>query len=464
MQIKTAFAIISLLTRGAFSQSINDLSTWPPGPGQALQPQQPDVELVSILSQIDPNRIQTIIEKLVSFGTRHTCSNQTDPVRGIGAARDWIASQMQSFAAQSNGQMVVTVPSYLQAATKSGSIPHDTVISNIIATLKGTQEPNRVYVVSGHYDSRVTDILNFTDDAPGADDDGSGVAISMELARIMATHKPAATIIFAVVAGEEQDLFGSNFLATTLKKNGTDVQGMLDNDIVGASVGDDGTVDKTNIRMFVSGLPPSNTASQNSNLASIGGENDSPAHQLGRFVAEVSQNSVTNMSVRAIYRPDRFLRGGDQESFLSQGFPAVRFTEPHENFAHQHQDVRVVNGVQFGDLAQFVDFKFTAQVGKVNGAAIWSLAQAPGTPKGLVIDTSNLTNNSTLKWNADSNPNIAGYEVVWRATYLPEWTNVISVGKVNTATVNLSKDNVQMGVRAVGKNGFKSPAAFPMPG
>lgn len=165
--------------------------------------------------------------------------------------------------------------------------------------------------------------------------------------------------------------------------------------------------------------------------------------------------------MRTIYRPDRFLRGGDQESFLDQGFPAVRFTEPHENFAHQHQDVRVVNGVQFGDLAEFVDFQFTAQVAKVNGAAIWSLAQAPGTPKGLVIDTSNLTNNSTLTWNVDSNPNIAGYEVVWRATNLPEWSNVISVGKVNTATVNLSKDNVQMGVRAVGANGFKSPAAFP---
>lgn len=192
--------------------------------------------------------------------------------------------------------MVVTVPNYLQKATTSGSIPHDTVISNVIATLKGSVEPNRVYVVSGHYDSRVTDILNFSDDAPGADDDASGVAVSMELARIMATHKPAATIIFAAVAGEEQDLFGSNFLATTLKKNGSDVQGMLDNDIVGASVADDGTVDKTDIRMFVSGLPPSNTASQNTNLASIGGENDSPAHQLGRFVAEVAQNTATNMS------------------------------------------------------------------------------------------------------------------------------------------------------------------------
>ncbi|KAF8953682.1 putative M28-family peptidase [Flammula alnicola] len=438
------------------------LSIWPPGPGQVLVPQQPDQELVSILNQIDPNRIQAIIEKLVSFGTRHTMSNQTDPVRGIGAARDWIASQMRSFAAASNGRMTVTVPSYVQQPVPE--IPNATVISNIVATLTGSKEPNRVYVVSGHYDSRVTNILNFIDDAPGADDDGSGVAISMELARIMATHQPAATIMFAVVAGEEQGLFGSNFMATTLKQNGVDVQGMLDNDIVGASQADDGTIDKTDIRMFVSGLPPSNTANQNLALASIGGENDSPAHQLGRFVAEVSQNTATQLNVRAIYRPDRFLRGGDHESFLDQGFPAVRFTEPHENFAHQHQDVRVAaNGEQFGDLTEFVDFDFTAKVGKVNGAAIWSLAQAPGTPKGLTIDVSALSNNSTLSWNVDSNPDIAGYEVVWRETDLPQWNRVIPVGLVNQVTVKLSKDNVQMGVRAVGKNGFKSPAAFPTP-
>ena len=247
-----------------------------------------------MLSQVDPKRIEAIITKLVSFGTRHTLSSQTDPVRGIGAARDWIAAQMQSFAAASNGAMTVDVPSYVQQP--SSRIPNATVISNIVATLTGTTEPNRVYVVSGHYDSRVTNVLNGVDDAPGADDDASGVAVSMELARIMATHRPAATIMFAVVAGEEQGLFGSNFMATILKQQGVDVQGMLDNDIVGASKGDDGTSDPFDIRMFVSGIPSSNTAAQNNALASIGGENDSPAHQLGRFVAEVSQNFVTQMN------------------------------------------------------------------------------------------------------------------------------------------------------------------------
>jgi hypothetical protein len=287
----------------------------------------------------------------------------------------------------------------------------------------------------------------------------------MELARVMATHIPAATIMFATVAGEEQGLFGSNFMAETLSGQGADVQGMLDNDIVGSSTADDGTVDKFDIRMFVQGLPSNNTANQNLNLAAIGGEFDSPAHQLGRMVAEVSQNVVTQMNVRSIFRPDRFLRGGDHESFLKQGFPAVRFTEPHENFAHQHQNTRIVDGVQFGDLIEFVDIDFTTRVAKVNGAAIWSLAQAPGTPKNLIIDTAFLTNNSTLTWDVDPNADaISGYEVVWRETDTPQWSQVIEVGMVNSVTVLLSKDNVQMGVRAVGKNGFKSPAAFPMPG
>ncbi|KIM44180.1 hypothetical protein M413DRAFT_17944 [Hebeloma cylindrosporum] len=446
-----------LVVRGLYAFSL--LAT--AGPGHLLIPQQPDAELISMLKQIDPNRMKATVEKLVSFGTRHALSNQTDPVRGIGAARDWIAAQMRTYAAASNGRMVVTVPSYVQQP--SSRIPNATVISNIVATLTGSKEPNRVYVISGHYDSRVTDILNFDADSPGADDDASGVAISMELARIMATHQPAATIMFAVVAGEEQGLFGSNFMATTLKQNGVDVQGMLDNDIVGSPKGDDGTIDQFDIRMFVSGLPPSNTANQNLQLASIGGENDSPAHQLGRFVAEVSQNAVTQMNVRAIYRPDRFLRGGDHLSFLSQGFPAVRFTEPHEDFKHQHQDTRVVDGTQFGDLIDFVDFDFTARVAKVNGAALWSLAQAPGTPKGAVVDVSTLTNNSTLMWVADPHAD-AGYEVVWRETDKPQWARVIPVGQVNTVNVKLSKDNVQMGIRAVGKNGFRSPAAFPVPG
>ncbi|KAJ7328807.1 aminopeptidase [Mycena albidolilacea] len=463
MHLRQAIILLGLLTVQALAQLatyesfLQVASDWPPGPGAVLVPQQPDDELTAMMAQVDPARIQAIITKLVSFGTRATMSNQTDPLRGIGAARDWIASEMRTFAATSGGRMTVSVPNYVQ--TPSGSITRNTVISNIVATLKGSTDPNRIYVVSGHYDSRVSSDTNFVDDAPGADDDASGVAVSMELARVMATHTPAATIMFAAVAGEEQGLFGSAFMASGLKNMSADVQGMLNNDIVGSSTADDGTTDPFNIRMFAQGIPSTENLAKITSRVDIGAENDSPIRQLGRFVVEVASNAVTQMNVQMVYRPDRFLRGGDHLSFIDQGYPAVRFTEPHENFAHQHQDVRVVNGVQFGDLVQFCDFEFNARVARVNGVALWSLAQAPGTPKGLTLDTSVLTNNSTLRWTRD--PAAAGYEVVWRASEDAFWTHVVPVGKVSSATVLLSKDNAQFGVRAVGANGFKSPAAFP---
>ncbi|KAJ7187144.1 Zn-dependent exopeptidase [Mycena filopes] len=463
MHLFQRLTVLTLLTAKALAQLssyeefLQGASDWPPGPGALLVPQQPNAELTAMMAQIDPARIEAIITKLVSFGTRNTMSNQTDPARGIGAARDWIASEMRTFAASSGGRMTVAVPNYLQ--TRTGSIIQNTVISNVVATLKGSTDPNRIYVVSGHYDSRVSDVTNFLSDSPGANDDASGVAVAMELARVMANHTSIATIMFAAVAGEEQGLFGSAFMASGLKNASADVQGMLNNDIVGSSTGDDGTTDPFNIRMFAQGVPTTETLSQMTSRIDIGAENDSRIRQLGRFVVEVASNAVTQMNVQMVYRPDRFLRGGDHESFIANGYPAVRFTEPHENFAHQHQDIRVVNGVQFGDLIQFCDFEFNARVARVNGVALWSLAQAPGTPKGLTLDTSVLTNNSTLRWTGDAAA--AGYEVVWRASEDAFWTHVVPVGKVTTATVLLSKDNAQFGVRAVGANGFKSPAAFP---
>ena len=273
------------------------LFDWPPSSphaGETLVPQAPDKELLQIMSQIDPNRIRAIIEKLVSFGTRHTLSSQTDPARGIGAARDWIAQEMRTFAAASDGQMTVTVQSYIQ--TPAFGIPNNTRISNILATLKGSVDPNRVYVVSGHYDSRVTDIMNGVDNSPGADDDASGVAVSMELARIMATHRPAATIVLAAVAGEEQGLYGANFMAQQFQDAGVDIQGMFTNDIIGSSTAEDGTVDPNNIRLFAQGMPTTDTPAQEAHRASIGGENDSAARELGRFAAEVATNDATEMT------------------------------------------------------------------------------------------------------------------------------------------------------------------------
>jgi peptidase M28-like protein len=426
-------------------------------PGQA-----PDRELREILREIDPRRIEATIRRLVAFGTRHTLSVQNDPVRGIGAARDWIYQQLQTYAAASGGRMTVEKQAFVQPV--SNRIPVPTTITNVIATLRGSVTPDRIYVVTGHYDSRVTDVLNATADAPGADDDASGVAVIMELARVMATRKSEATLVFAAVAAEEQGLYGSDHMAQVLKNAGADVQAMFSNDIVGTGNAHDGHPARPHeVRLFVEGVPTTETPAQASIRQSVGGENDGPSRQLGRFATSVATNPQTDMDVHVIWRRDRYLRGSDHISFLLRGYPAARFTEPRENFNHEHQDVRVENGVQFGDLIEFVDFAYIARVARVNAATLWSLAQAPGTPKGVVIDTTQLTNKSTLSWQLGPEPDLAGYEIVWRDSTAADWQHVIGVGKVTTATVDISKDNVQFGVRAVDRSGHRSPAAAPAP-
>jgi len=431
------------------------------GPGNPLHPQHPDAELRAILRDVNPANIEMIVRRLAGFGTRHTLSSQDDPVRGIGAARDWIFATLQSYAAASGGRMTVELQSFVQQP--GPRLPVPTVITNVIATLHGDSAPGRVYVVSGHYDSRVTDVMNATSDAPGADDDASGVAVAMELARVMATRHSEATIVFAAVAGEEQNLYGSTFMAQTMKAANTDVQGMFTNDIVGSSTAEDGTRDRRTVRLFAEGVPTSETPQQAATRQNVGGENDSATRQLARFAADVADNGATSMNIRLIWRRDRYLRGGDQISFVTQGYPAARFTEPAEDFAHQHQDVRVENGVQFGDLPEFCDFEYIAGVARVNAATLWSLAQGPGTPKNVRILAATLTNNTTLRWNRGTEADLAGYEVVWRETTSPEWTHVIAVGDVTEATIDLSKDNVFFGVRAVDTAGHHSPVAFPVP-
>ena len=434
----------------------------PSGPGLPTRPQSPDRQLRDLLREIDQRRIEATVTRLTGFGTRHTLSSQTDPVRGIGAARDWLYARFQEIAATSGGRMTVALQSFVQPA--GPRIPVPTTITNVIATLRGTTSPDRVYVVSGHYDSRVTDVLDFSSDAPGADDDGSGVAAVLELARVLATRPVEATLMFVAYAGEEQGLFGSTYMAQQLKTANTDVQGMFSNDIIGASQAWDGTApDPRTVRLFVEGVPTSETAQQTAIRQSVGGENDGPARQLARFVQDVAQNEATGMRVRVIWRRDRFLRGSDHIPFLQQGYPAGRFTEPRENFNHEHQNTRVENGVQFGDLAQFCDFGYIARVTRVNAATLWSLAQGPSTPKGVQIVAAVLTNSSTLRWQRGTEPDLAGYEVLWRETTAPAWTHVITVGDVTTATVELAKDNVHFGVRAVDRDGHRSPVAYPVP-
>lgn len=431
------------------------------GGGRPPLAQPPDRELRAILREVDPRRIEANIRKLVSFGTRHTLSTQDDPNRGIGAARDWIFAEMGKYAARSNGRMTVELQSYIQPP--ADRIPVPTRITNVMATIRGSASPDRIYVITGHYDTRVNDVLDATSFAPGANDDGSGTAVSMEVARVLATHAPKATIVLAAVAGEEQGLYGSRHMAAEYKAAGADVQGMFTNDIVGSSRGDDGTVDKHTVRLFAEGVPTAETPQEAAIRRSVGGENDSPARQLARFVREVADNRETGMDIRVIYRRDRYLRGGDHIGFLEQRYPAARFTEPNEDFAHQHQYVRVEDGKQYGDLPEFCDFDYIAGVARVNAATLWSLAQGPGTPRGVGIVTSNLTNDTELVWERGTEPDLAGYEVVWRETTAPEWTNVLRVGDVTTATINLSKDNVFFGVRAVDRDGHHSPVAFPAP-
>jgi len=431
--------------------------TSPPPP--TAQP--PDATLRRILARIDHERIEANVRALAGFGTRHTLSSQNDPDRGIGAARDFIFDKLSDYARRSDGRMTVRKQSYIQE--KAEGIPNPTRITNVLATLRGPANPRRTYVVTGHYDSRVTDVNDSTSDAPGADDDASGVAVAMELARVMADQDPEATIVFGAVAGEEQGLYGSTYLARSFKRRGVKVQGMFTCDIVGSSTAEDGDRAPHIVRLFTEGVPTAETKEQAEIRVAVGGENDSPARQLGRFVREVAENDATRMKIATIWRRDRYLRGGDHIPFLEEGYPAARFTEPYEDYRHQHQDVRVEDGVQYGDLLRFCDFRYMAGVARVVGASLWSLAAAPGVPRNVRIDATELTNSTTLLWERAPGPDVAGYEVVWRATSEAEWEYVRRFGNVNRATLDISKDNVYFGVRAVDAAGRHSPAVFPVP-
>ena len=439
------------------------------GPADAAQRSAPRAEapkeIAAMLRRVNARRIERSIRKLVSFGTRHTLSSQDDPQRGIGAARDWLYEEFQRYAARSDGRMNVELQSFIQPTTPP-RIPAPTRITNVVATLRGTQpeSADRVYVVSGHYDSRCSDPLDAVCDAPGANDDASGVAAVLEAARVMSRREFDATIVFMAVAGEEQGLFGSEYYAEQARQQGVNIAGMFTNDIVGSSTADDGTRDPFTVRLFSEGVPTSETEEQAELRRSIGGENDGPSRQLARFIKEVGENEATRMYVRLIWRRDRFLRGGDQIPFLERGFSAVRFTEPNENYAHQHQDVRVENGVQFGDLLEFVDFGYVARVTRVNVAALGSLALGPAQPRDARIVATELTNDTELTWQPNAEPDLAGYEIVWRETTEPLWTNSIPVGNATSFTVEgMSKDNYQFGVRAVDRDGYKSPVSFPLP-
>ena len=424
----------------------------------------PPRDVRQALEQVDARSLQRYDRALVGFGTRHTLSTQTDPKRGIGAARDYIKGQFDQIAGTAGGRMTVELQSYVQPP--ASRIPTATTITNVVATLKGTDpaSADRVYIVGAHYDSRRTDVLDGTGDAPGANDDGSGTSAVLELARVLAPSPTEATIVFVTYAGEEQGLYGSNHLAEVAKQNNWNIQGVLNMDIVGSPVGGSGLRDDRTIRLFSEGVPTSETPAQTASRQTIGGENDGVSRQLARFVKETGENDTTGMRVKLVWRRDRFLRSGDQVPFLQRGWPGVRFTEPFENFDHQHQDVRVENGKQFGDLEQFVDFRYLARVTRVVGSSLAALARAPRAPVNARLLSSGLGYDTTLRWNANPEPDVVGYEVVWRDSTEALWTNARRFGTVTEATIpNLNKDDYQVGVRAIDRDGNRSPVAYPTP-
>lgn len=422
-----------------------------------------DPQIAKLVKEIDPRNIESTIRKLVSFGTRNTLSEQDNPNRGIGAARDWLYGEFQKAAAASEGRMTVEKQTFEQP--KGVRVPQPAMLTNIVATLKGAQAEsvNRVYVVSGHYDSMCNSATDAKCDAPGANDDASGTAAVLEMARVMAKYKFDATIVFMTVPGEEQGLLGAVHFAEEAKKANMDIEGMFTNDIIGSSLGANGVKDPHTVRVFSEGVPSNETTQEANTRRSVGGENDSQSRQLARFIKEVSEFYVPTMKVWMIYRRDRYGRGGDHQPFLERGFAAVRFTEPNENYQHQHQNVRMQDGVQYGDLPEFDDFNYIADVARVNAAALASLASAPARPKTVTFPTS-LSNDTPIKWDANKEPDLAGYEIVWRDTTEATWTHSQPAGNVLTfAMKGMSKDNFFFGVRAVDKEGHRSPVTYPRP-
>ncbi|HWH39486.1 MAG TPA: M28 family metallopeptidase [Usitatibacter sp.] len=434
-------------------------------PAAAAAPGTPNPEIAAIVGDISPARIEATIRKLVSFGTRNSLSDTESDTRGIGAARRWIKSELERCSRDSGGRLHVEFDDHL--VEKAARVPKPTHIVNVVATLPGSQpeSANRIYVISGHYDSMPSNPADGEKDAPGANDDASGSAVSMELACVMSKHRFDATLVFMTVAGEEQGLFGSTGWAKAAREKNLDIAGMLDNDIVGNTKSAEGAVDRSRVRLFAEGVPARATLPDNVVAAlRTSGENDVPTRQLARFIHDQAQRYVRDFAVQVVWRRDRYLRGGDHFPFLEQGYPAVRFTEPVEDWRHQHQDVRVEDGVQFGDLPQFVDFGYVANVARVNAAALAALALGPSAPQEVETENLRLENDTTLRWKANPEPDVAGYRIVWRDTTAPDWQQSKDVGNVTRFTLTgISKDNFNFGVQAYDRDGNLSVASYPRP-
>ncbi|MDB5005958.1 MAG: Bacterial leucyl aminopeptidase precursor [Mucilaginibacter sp.] len=424
-----------------------------------------DAAIKQMVDEVSSKNIEATIRKLVTFKSRHTLSDTTSKTEGSGAARNWIKAEYEKYASASGGRMTVQFDTFTQP--KSERIEKPAHLKNVLAILKGT-DPNdtRIYLVSGHYDSRVTNVMNPDAFEPGANDDASGTAVSMELARVMAKRSFPATIIFMAVVGEEQGLFGSANVAKRAKAEKWNIDAMLNNDIVGNTHGMETDLkDNRSVRVFSEGVPSTaiGNEKQIASLIALGGENDSPSRELARYIKETGERYVDQLDVKLIYRRDRYLRGGDHVPFLQQGFTAVRFTEMNEDFNRQHQDIRNEKGVDYGDLPDFVDFNYVQKVARMNLSVLANLALAPAEPVNVGVITSGLTNKTQLKWDAPAaGKKPAGYYVLMRESISPYWEKKFYVTDT-TAILGYSKDNYFFAVQSVDADGHESLPVFPKP-
>jgi hypothetical protein len=423
-----------------------------------------DADILKLTEEISAQNLENLVRKLVSFETRHSLSTTKDKKKGIGAARNWAQAEMENYAAASGGRMTVTQDRYVVKAD-GRRIPADLEMANVMATLKGT-DPNddRVFIVSGHIDSRNTDVMDVKGQAPGANDDGSGTAAVLELTRVMASRQFPATIIFVAVQGEEQGLYGARHLAQRAKQENWNLVAMLNNDMIGNSFSDETDLkDNTRVRIFSEGVPALETEEMAALRKSIGGENDSRSRQLARYMKETGERYIPQLEVVLNYRTDRFLRGGDHTPFSQAGFTAVRVCEMNENYRYQHQNVRTEKGVRYGDFPEHVDFAYLRKNTALNAATLANLASAPYMPENVGVVTSNLTNKTELRWEAPKKgKKPAGYYILMRETSAPMWEKKIYVTGT-TAILPYSKDNYFFAVQAVDAEGHESLSVVPKP-
>jgi hypothetical protein len=430
-------------------------------------PPAPDPIIQRLVNGISAKTLEADVRKMVSYGTRHTLSDTQSKKRGIGAARQYVFDEFKKYSKAGGGRMTVEMDTFLMKPDGK-RVDKLTPMANVLATIPGTDPTDtRVFIMSGHLDSRVTDVMNRTADAPGANDDASGVAAVLEVARVLAGQKFPCTIKLVAVQGEEQGLLGADHLARRAKREGWNVVAMLNNDIVGNSKGYDPEItDSLHLRVFSEGVPANETPEQARARRQLSNENDSPSRQLARYAQTAAQRYVNanGYAVLLEYRPDRFLRGGDHTPFNQQGYAAVRFTETNENFNHQHQDLRTENGIEYGDKPEFMDFRYLRRTAQVNLATLASLALAPAAPPKVEVLTAKLTNRTELRWQAPKGgPAPAGYVVLVRETSAPQWQQRFAASST-TADLPISKDNYIFGVVSVDAQGHESTPVLPVVG